>query len=443
MKLKLLLIVSAAALLLAGCKKEAQQDLPTYDPTSIICKLEEPTDITTLSITLNGTIEIADGVAGDVECGFVYSRTSVNPVADFGDSKTVKTAPDENGRISLTLSDLTPDSWLYARVYAKWNGYLYYSAVATYTTKMLDIDVTTDRALLDFCDVGFSASITLKEDKESSKSVFFLYSPNLATLKTDGIKVESVLRPDMTFTAQVEGLDLETAYFYVACVEVYGRTYYSEISRVDTAGPTKAWVVDLGYSDILWAPCNLGASNPEEYGGYFQWASTEDVSDLSISVGTSTCPYFGALGYRKYVGLTQEIYAKGGFYDNRSVLEPQDDAAAVILKNNWRIPTSAEMRTLAEGYRWKFTRLNGVNGFLVAGTKTGFTDKAIFLPAAGIRLGNELMWDGNEGNYWSSSPGFESSDCAYCINATIQNRKHGWNLNYRYLASSIRPVLPK
>ncbi len=41
---------------------------------------------------------------------------------------------------------------------------------------------------------------------------------------------------------------------------------------------------------MRWAACNLGASNPWEYGGYYQWAGTEDVSDVSKLLGWENCP---------------------------------------------------------------------------------------------------------------------------------------------------------
>ena len=37
--------------------------------------------------------------------------------------------------------------------------------------------------------------------------------------------------------------------------------------------------VDLGLpSGLKWASCNVGATVPEEYGGYFAWGETEEKS---------------------------------------------------------------------------------------------------------------------------------------------------------------------
>ena len=48
-----------------------------------------------------------------------------------------------------------------------------------------------------------------------------------------------------------------------------------------TPAPPTPSLVDLGLS-VKWATCNLGASKPTEYGGYYQWAGTKDVSDTGI-----------------------------------------------------------------------------------------------------------------------------------------------------------------
>ena len=39
----------------------------------------------------------------------------------------------------------------------------------------------------------------------------------------------------------------------------------------------KHTAVDLGLS-VKWATCNVGASSPEEYGGYYAWGETEEKS---------------------------------------------------------------------------------------------------------------------------------------------------------------------
>ena len=42
---------------------------------------------------------------------------------------------------------------------------------------------------------------------------------------------------------------------------------------IGTVSAQKMKAVDLGLS-IKWAPCNVGASSPEQYGDYFAWGET-------------------------------------------------------------------------------------------------------------------------------------------------------------------------
>ena len=165
--------------------------------------------------------------------------------------------------------------------------------------------------------------------------------------------------------------------------------------------------VDLGLS-VKWAAYNVGASAPEEYGDYFAWGETEPYyssqDPLTWKDGKSSgydWPYYkfelgtGSNGpFSKYV--TNSNY---GTVDNKTVLDPEDDAAHVNWDGSWRMPTMEECKELINKCTWTWTTQNGVNGKLV----TGPNGKSIFLPAAGCRLGKKLYSAGSLGYYWSSS----------------------------------------
>ena len=200
-----------------------------------------------------------------------------------------------------------------------------------------------------------------------------------------------------------------------------------------TPAPPTPSLVDLGLS-VKWATCNLGASKPTEYGGYYQWAGTKDVSDTGIYLDWSNCPYHtgsdNQSGWTKY--NTESSY---GTVDNKTVLESMDDAAAVNLGGKWRMPTDAEWTELRNSCSWTWTTLNGVEGYMVTSKKNG---NSIFLPAAGHRGYSGLYNVGSYGRYLSSSLNTDFPFNVYVVN--FDSDDVGMDRFYRCYGRSVRPV---
>ena len=185
--------------------------------------------------------------------------------------------------------------------------------------------------------------------------------------------------------------------------------------------------VDLGLpSGTLWATCNVGASSPEDYGDYFAWGETEpkDVYNWSTYKwcnGSST-------SMTKY--CTNSSY---GTVDNKTELDPEDDAAYVNWGENWRMPTSEQRNELYDKCTWTWTTLYGVTGQLVSGPN----GNTIFLPAAGYRWDNSIDEVSSWGHYWSRTlaSSFPYSAVSVCFSGTVLYSGHD-----RYEGRSVRPV---
>ena len=187
--------------------------------------------------------------------------------------------------------------------------------------------------------------------------------------------------------------------------------------------------VDLGLpSGLKWATCNVGANNPWEYGGYYAWGETEEVSYYDWSA-YKWCSNGGYDALTKY--CTESDY---GTVDNKTVLDPQDDVARVKWGGTWRMPTKAEQDELRNNCTWTWTTQNGVKGYKV----TGPNGNSIFLPAAGARYGTELGGCGYCGSYWSSSL-YDYGSYAAC-GLEFSYDRCLWNNDLRYDGSSVRPV---
>ncbi len=140
--------------------------------------------------------------------------------------------------------------------------------------------------------------------------------------------------------------------------------------------------VDLGLpSGTLWATCNVGASNPEELGSYFAWGetATKDFYEWSTYKwcnGSETT-------MTKY--CTNSDYGNDGFVDNKTELDPEDDAAYVNWGPSWRMPTTEQQCELYENCSSDWTTQNGVNGRLFTGPNR------ITLPSYALKIKDLLI----------------------------------------------------
>jgi hypothetical protein len=182
--------------------------------------------------------------------------------------------------------------------------------------------------------------------------------------------------------------------------------------------------VDLGLS-VKWASCNIGATNPEDYGMYFAWGETN----------------------------SKQYYSTGNYsYDeNVTILNALNDAASMKLGGAWRMPTVIEQDELREKCTWTWTTHNGVKGYRVTSKENG---NSIFLPAAGY-YSSKYHFDtatmqgytevikngvGSSGAYWSSSISSENTNLAYELSFGSSNKSKK-QLNREY-GLPVRGVLP-
>ena len=257
------------------------------------------------------------------------------------------------------------------------------------------------------------------------------------------VRVGNGLDENNTYSLKLLDLTPETEYWFKAVAEIEGNPYAGEILKFTTdVSPITDAMVDLGIVmrrndgttyNLYWAKSNLCdnglCANPEDFGDYYAWGETEAKSNYDWST------YKWCEG--TWSKLTKYITSSGyGLVDNIEELEPDDDAAHVILKGNWRMPTDAEWTTLREQCTWTWTTQNGVNGRLVTGKNNS---GSIFLPAAGYMDGTNHVEEENSYSKYSSSSLYH--------NFTLYAKYIFFNSDYvfsrddnRYLGLSVRPV---
>ena len=187
--------------------------------------------------------------------------------------------------------------------------------------------------------------------------------------------------------------------------------------------------VDLGLS-VKWATMNVGATSPEECGDYFAWGETQPKEEYNWSTYKWCEGSFDNL--TKYCSRSEF-----GIVDNKTKLEPEDDAATVNWGGAWRMPTKEEQVELITECNWTLDTMNGVDGYTV----TGPNGNSIFLPISGYFSDTNIEDIGYNGTYWSSELKSDYSSQAYVIDI-YNDGDISLFTNSRYYGLSIRPVLP-
>lgn len=188
--------------------------------------------------------------------------------------------------------------------------------------------------------------------------------------------------------------------------------------------------VDLGLS-VKWATCNVGADEPENDGNYYSWGERNEKGFFKWNYYW-WC-YDSCSNLAKY--NTNPVF---GPVDSLTVLEPDDDVAHVRWGGSWRMPSKEEWKELQDNCIWTWDSVKTVFGFYrkgyrIKGCKPGYTDRSIFLPAAGYRGDTS---DGGE--YFKD----RDSCCCYWVRDLDTDNPICSNGRFRFEGLTIRPVCP-
>ena len=160
--------------------------------------------------------------------------------------------------------------------------------------------------------------------------------------------------------------------------------------------------VDLGLS-VKWATRNVGASSPEEPGGYYAWGETEEKPDYT---------------WDNYLFCNPETFV---FEHIGSEISGTDyDVAHVKWGDGARMPTRMEIQELIDNCTFEFILygdLPEARGLLA----TGPNGNTIFIPNGGYYIDYDLWEKGEQANIWSGTfselvhEGSKENNNAYCM----------------------------
>lgn len=323
--------------------------------------------------------------------GISYGLTKT---PNAGQDLTLTTSVVESdGQFTLRMKNIPYDTIVYYRGFVEINDQVYYGPVLSFegnTVRTGTIDIT-----------DYTVVCHLKIN-ERYKELGVCYGIDSFPLVSNNKVSTTVLDDSNNYKLKLNNIPFNTIIYYRAYVNTGTDIIYGNIKSF-TIEKRVTEEVDLGLS-VKWAVFNVGATKPEEYGDYFAWGETESKNDYSWS--TYKWCKGSNLSLTKY--CNESDYGNEGFSDKLTVLTPEDDVAHIKWGGDWRMPTKAEMDELNNYCTWTWynsdnTEFNGVAGYKVTSNKEGYTDRFIFLPAAGWRNGTDLYNTYNLGFYWSSS----------------------------------------
>lgn len=196
-------------------------------------------------------------------------------------------------------------------------------------------------------------------------------------------------------------------------------------------------IINLGLpSGTLWSCCNVGASSPEAYGGYYSWGETEEKDVYNeVTYKYSTGVDTDGDGWYDDYHSEDDVY--GIWQDlGDNIAGSQYDVAHVKWEDSWRMPNYYEIEELVNNCTYVWVTVKGINGGLFTSKTNG---KSIFMPAAGYRWDESFEEVGSEGWYWSST---QHQDRVYAASPLFLDNSIAtyWGWCDRGCGNSVRPV---
>ena len=134
------------------------------------------------------------------------------------------------------------------------------------------------------------------------------------------------------------------------------RKFTAKFEKLDLVGAHNGYeYVDLGLS-VKWATCNVGATEPENIGGYVAWGETS----------------------------SKDSYTSGNYtYSaNPATLPLSADIANSYMGGNWRMPTADELQELIDNCTWTTLGSGATARFKITSDING---NSIIIPAVGYQ----------------------------------------------------------
>ena len=279
-----------------------------------------------------------------------------------------------------------------------------------------------------------ASEVTLSLDNVStttSNNTLTLYLAVLPTTTGD-LTLTANTSANKSYTATLKGKAFKAGKAYrlsASLSPVFTQTGYKDgYAYVDLNLPSR----------LKWATMNVGATSVTDYGKYYAWGETKGYGEEDPSNSRNYDRNSKNSYVKTYYGWDTYKWCNGSWYpmtkyctdseygtvDNKTTLEPEDDAATQNWGGAWRMPTLEEQNELVNNCYLVWTESyndSGVAGYIVYAAKSpsdkgravykgktpssdySLSDSHIFLPAAGYVSDDKSYSVRRVGGYWSTS----------------------------------------
>lgn len=184
--------------------------------------------------------------------------------------------------------------------------------------------------------------------------------------------------------------------------------------------------IDLGLpGGVKWACCNVGATVPEGFGGYYSWGEVDEKDKY--------------MEYHYVHGEYDEKQNEFSYYDiGSNISKTEYDVAYVTWGEPWCMPSRYDYLDLIYNSECQYVNYHGVDGWIF----TGPNGNSVFMPSAGNKSG---AYHPNGLRNWTSSAYTlnDYNNYAYFMTIVMINDNSLCNIIYgdRSLGQTIRPVV--
>ena len=395
--------------------EERESKALTFDveiPTNI--NKDMPYDMIALTYGVDATLS-----DGKIVCNADLKRSGNLKLWDYTETHTTKTA--RKSYSLTTIEILHVYNHTDETISVRHKGF---DAMEKWYYTKANVNLTADmRADVQGSSVGEEImSGTYQVDPGERISIWSYYVPTGKRM-TDASLMLEINGRDVKTAPISSSLDIEFSKYYVMDVSWNGknldwRGITTENQPDDSDIPAEA--VDLGLpSETKWASYNVGATKPEEIGGYYAWGETKTKDTYSWS------NYIHCDGSE---GTCHNIGNDIGGTDY--------DVAYIKWGGNWRMPSLVQWQEVISGCSRETISINGVNGVKLTSKTNG---NSIFIPATGAKWDTDIAY--TENTYcWLST--LSTKGASFANYLTYQGIGLGYGINFnRYIGLPVRPVM--